>query len=196
MLEVDDRSAHIGAQATSGPRAKDGGLRPTFLLVVQPSEKVATLIEPTLQDMGYQLVRVVISGSRRPTLQVMAERSDLEPMTVEDCAAISRAVSALLDVEDPIPSAYRLEVSSPGIDRPLVRRADFERFAGFDARVETEAPIDGRRRFQGRLLGMVEDRVRLRLAEGDRELPLAAIRKAKLVVTDALLAAAQAERRS
>ena len=165
-------------------------------MAVQPSERVATLIEPTLNDMGYELVRVLISGHRRPTLQVMAERSDQEPMTVEDCAAISHAISALLDVEDPIPSTYRLEVSSPGIDRPLVRRADFERFAGFDARLETELPIDGRRRFQGRLLGLVEDRVRLRLAEGERELPLAAIKKARLVATDALLSAAQAERRS
>lgn len=173
------------------------GFRPTFLLAVQPSERVATLIEPTLNDMGYQLVRVLISGNQRPTLQVMAERSDLEPMTVDDCAAISRAVSAVLDVEDPIPSSYRLEVSSPGIDRPLMRPADFERFAGFDARVETVLPIDGRKRFQGRLLGLVEDRVCLRLPDGgDRELPVASIKKAKLVVTDELLRAAQAERRS
>lgn len=166
------------------------------MLAVQPSERVAALIEPTLSDMGYGLVRVLISGNQRPTLQVMAERSDQEPMTVEDCAAISHAVSALLDVEDPIPGAYRLEVSSPGIDRPLVRPADFERFAGFDARLETVLPIDGRRRFQGRLLGLVEDRVCLRLADGDRELPLASIKKARLVVTDELLRAAQAERRS
>jgi ribosome maturation factor RimP len=172
------------------------GFRPTFLLTVQPDERIATLIEPTLDDMGYQLVRVLISGSRSPTLQVMAERSDLEPMTVDDCAAISRAISVVLDVENPIPSAYRLEVSSPGIDRPLVRPIDFERFAGFDARIETEVAIEGRKRFQGRLLGVVEDRVRLHLADGDRELPLASIRKAKLVVTDELLRAAQAERRS
>jgi ribosome maturation factor RimP len=101
-----------------------------------------------------------------------------------------------LDVDDPIAGAYRLEVSSPGLDRPLVRRTDFERFAGFEARVETDLPIDGRRRFRGRLLGLVGDDLRIQLAEGEHTIPYTAIKKAKLVVTDELLAAAQAERRS
>jgi ribosome maturation factor RimP len=126
----------------------------------------------------------------------MAERRDRRPMTIDDCAEISHAVSALLDVADPFPGAYRLEVSSPGIDRPLVRAEDFERFAGFVARVETEAPIAGRRRFKGRLLGLVEDRVRLQATDGEQEIPHAAIKKAKLVLTDELLHAAQAERGS
>jgi ribosome maturation factor RimP len=117
-------------------------------------------------------------------------------MTVEQCAEISHTVSALLDVADPIPGAYRLEVTSPGIDRPLTRRADYERFAGFEARLETAVPIDDRRRFRGRLLGLSGDDVRIRLAEGERAIPLAAIKKAKLVLTDELLAAAQAEQRS
>ena len=146
--------------------------------------------------MGFELVRVMLTGDRRPTLQIMAERADRDTMTVEHCAEISRAVSAILDVEDPITRAYRLEVSSPGIDRPLLRPADFERFAGFEVRVEADQAIDGRRRFRGRLLGLRGDDVLLALPEGDLAVPLAVIRKAKLVLTDALLAAAEAEGRN
>jgi ribosome maturation factor RimP len=162
---------------------------------VDPNRQVAELIEPTLSDMGFELVRVLLHGSQRPTLQVMAERADRVPMTVEHCAEVSRAVSAILDVADPIAGAYRLEVTSPGLDRPLTRRADFERFRGFEARIETELPIEGRRRFRGRLLGVVEDQLRLQLADGEQAIPYAGIRKAKLIVTDEMLAAA-AEQRS
>ena len=158
--------------------------------------QVTELIEPTLRDMGLELVRVLVSGGQRPTLQIMVERGDHAPTTLDDCAEVSRAVSALLDVADPLPGGYRLEVTSPGIDRPLVRRADYERFAGFEARLETELPIDGRRRFRGRLLGVADDHVRLALPEGEQSIPLDAIKKAKLVLTDDLLAAAQMERRS
>jgi ribosome maturation factor RimP len=158
--------------------------------------QVTELIEPTLRDMGFELVRVLVSGGQRPTLQIMVERADHAPTTLEDCTDVSHAVSAMLDVADPLPGAYRLEVSSPGIDRPLVRGADYERFAGFEARLETELPIDGRRRFRGRLLGLTGDRVRLALPEGEQLIPLEAIKKAKLVLTDDLLAAAQMERRS
>ena len=158
--------------------------------------QVSELIEPTLRDMGFELVRVLMSGGQRPTLQIMVERGDHTPPTLDDCAEVSQAVSALLDVADPLPGAYRLEVTSPGIDRPLVRRADYERFAGFEARLETELPIDGRRRFRGRLLGLADDHVRLALPEGELAIPLNAIKKAKLVLTDDLLAAAQMERRS
>jgi ribosome maturation factor RimP len=158
--------------------------------------QVTELIEPTLRDMGFELVRVLMSGGQRPTLQIMVERGDHAPPTLDDCAEVSHAVSALLDVEDPLPGAYRLEVTSPGIDRPLVRRADYERFAGFEARLETELPIDGRRRFRGRLLGLADDHVRLALPEGEQSIPLDAIKKAKLVLTDELLAAAQMQRRN
>jgi ribosome maturation factor RimP len=158
--------------------------------------QITELIEPTLRDLGLELVRVLVSGGQRPTLQIMVERGDHAPTTLDDCAAASHAVSALLDVADPLPGAYRLEVTSPGIDRPLVRRADYERFAGFEARLETELPIEGRRRFRGRLLGVADDRVRLALPEGEQSIPLDAIKKAKLVLTDDLLAAAQMERRS
>ena len=159
-------------------------------------QKVTDLIEPALGDMGFEVVRVLLMGGQRPTLQIMAERIDRGAMTVEQCAEISHTVSALLDVADPIPGTYRLEVTSPGIDRPLTRRADYERFAGLEARLETTTPIDDRRRFRGRLLGLSGDDVRIRLAEGERAIPLAAIKKAKLVLTDELLAAAQAEQRS
>lgn len=159
------------------------------------NRQVAELIEPTLSDMGFELVRVLLHGGQRPTLQVMAERADRAPMSVEHCAEISRAVSAILDVADPIAGAYRLEVTSPGLDRPLTRRADFERFRGFEARVETDLPIAGQRRFRGRLLGVVDDQLRLQLAEGEQAIPCAGIKKAKLIVTDELLAAA-AEQRS
>ena len=159
------------------------------------NRQVAELIEPTLSDMGFELVRVLLHGGQRPTLQVMAERADRAPMSVEHCAEISRAVSAILDVADPIAGAYRLEVTSPGLDRPLTRRADFERFRGFEARVETDLPIAGQRRFRGRLLGVVDDQLRLQLAEGEQAIPCAGIKKAKLILTDELLAAA-AEQRS
>jgi ribosome maturation factor RimP len=156
--------------------------------------EITELIEPTLNEMGFELVRVLVSGGQRPTLQIMVEREDQTSITVEHCAEVSRAVSALLDVADPIAGAYRLEVTSPGIDRPLVRRADYQRFAGLEARVETELPIDGRRRFRGRLVGLAGDQVRLALPEGEQSIPLDAIKKAKLVLTDELLAAARIER--
>jgi ribosome maturation factor RimP len=152
--------------------------------------QIRELIEPTLRDMGFELVRALVSGGQRPTLQIMVERADYAPTTLEGCAEVSHAVSALLDVADLLPGAYRLEVSSPGIDRPLVRRSDYERFAGLEARLETELPIDGRRRFRGRLLGLAGDQVRLALPEGEQSIPLDAIKKAKLVLTDELLAAA------
>jgi ribosome maturation factor RimP len=152
------------------------------------SDKIETLIAPSLEAMGYRVVRVAVTGGRRATLQVMAERVDDKAMTVEDCADISRTVSALLDVADPIATAYTLEVSSPGIDRPLVRREDFARFAGFEAKVELTAPVDGRRRFRGKLLGVEGDEVRLLVDAAPVALPLATVVRAKLVLTDELLA--------
>lgn len=153
-------------------------------------ERIEGIVFPTLESMGYELVRVMLSGKQRPTLQVMAERKDGAAMTVEDCADISRALSAVLDVDDPIASAYTLEVSSPGIDRPLTRPADFARFAGFEARVETSQPVEGRKRFKGRILGIDEAGI-IRLAAEDAEfvVPFADIQKAKLVLTDDLIAA-------
>ena len=156
--------------------------------------EIARLVEPTLKDTGYELVRVQFAGGgRRPTLQIMAERADRRPMAVEDCAEISRMLSALLDVEDPVEGAYMLEVSSPGIDRPLLRPADYERFAGFEARLELRQPVDGRRRFRGRLGGVENGCVRVVEPAGEFRLPLEEISKAKLVLTDELIAAAAAD---
>lgn len=157
------------------------------------TNRIAQTIEPSLAAMGYRLVRVVITSGRRATLQVMAERLDDRPMTVDDCAQISHSVSALLDVADPIAGAYMLEISSPGIDRPLVRPEDYERFSGFEARIELAQPLDGRKRFRGRLLGTSEGKVRLATETGETELPLAGVARAKLVLTDDLIAAVRPE---
>src|SRR5215472_3887165 len=140
------------------------------------------MIEPSLIAMGYRLVRVVMTSGRRTTLQVMAERLDDLPITHEDCAEISRSVSALLDVMDPIAGAYTLEISSPGIDRPLVRPEDYDRFSGFEARIELARPVDGRKRFRGRLLGVSDGRIRLMAETGEVGLPLAEVARAKLVL--------------
>jgi len=159
-------------------------------LPIDPNE-IARIIEPSLDAMGYRLVRVALTGTRRATLQVMAERRDDEPMTVDDCADISRSISALLDVADPITGTYVLEVSSPGIDRPLVRPEDYDRFAGFEARIDLHEPVDGRKRFRGRVLGRADELIRLTSDGGEVLLPLASIARAKLVLTDDLIAAAQ-----
>jgi len=154
--------------------------------------RIETLIAPSLEAMGYRIVRVAVTGGRGTrVLQVMAERTDERPMGVDDCTELTHTVSALLDVADPIEHAYVLEVSSPGIDRPLVRREDYERFRGCEAKLELAAPIEGRRHFRGRLLGVDADRVRLNLGAEVVELPLARIQRAKLVLTDELLAAQQ-----
>ena len=161
------------------------------------SARVAEIVAPSIAAMGYDLVRVQLMGDRAPVLQVMAERSDRAGMTVEDCAEISRAVSALLDVEDPIEGTYSLEVSSPGIDRPLVALKDYERFAGHLAKVETRVPVGGRKRFRGALAGVEGEQVRLDLVDdGSVLLPFEQISRAKLIITDELLAAAAAEQRA
>jgi len=152
--------------------------------------RLAAIVAPTLDGMGYELVRVAVLGRDRPTVQVMADRADGSQITVADCEAISHALGAVLDVEDPLPGAWSLEVSSAGIDRPLTRAKDWNRYAGHLARAETSTPIDGRRRFSGVALGADETGARLRLDDGNEiVLPLDAIRRAKLVLTDALIAA-------
>ena len=153
--------------------------------------RLAEIVTPALEGMGYELVRVAVSGRDRPTVQVMADRADGAPMTVEDCEAISRALGAVIDVADPMPGEWTLEVSSPGIDRPLTRIKDWNRFAGHLARAELDPPLDGRRRFSGIVLGADADHARLRLDDGSEvTLPLASLRRARLVLTDALIAAA------
>lgn len=156
--------------------------------------RIADLVAPTIEGMGYELVRVQVSGKERPVVQIMADRQDEAPFRVEDCEAISHAVGAVLDVADPIKANWTLEVSSPGIDRPLTRTKDFLRFAGHVATVELDLPLDGRKRFRGILLGADEGSARLRLDEGGEvALPRASVRRAKLVLTDELIAATAAQ---
>jgi ribosome maturation factor RimP len=169
-------------------------------LITEPGRaaRVAALAEPVLAGLGYRLVRVRISGAAGCTVQIMAERPD-GTMAIEDCEAASRALSPVLDVADPIESAYQLEISSPGIDRPLVRHSDFDRYAGHVAQVEMTVPVDGRRRFRGLLLGTEGEAVRIRrgdaTADGaDDLLRIDDMMEAKLVLTDALIA--QSLRRS
>lgn len=160
------------------------------------TERIEQLIAPTIESMGYEVVRVQLIGDHDPRLQIMAERQDGRAMHVDDCADLSRAISALLDVEDPIVGAYTLEVSSPGIDRPLTRVKDFERFAGFEAKVETQRPVGGRKRFRGKLIGIDGGQVRMRVDGVDVDVPYDDIAKARLVLTDELLAAAKIDQAS
>ena len=148
--------------------------------------RIEDIVAPTVVGMGYELVRVAMS--KGGTLQIMIEPANGGPMDVEACATLSRALSAVLDVEDPIQSNYTLEVSSPGIDRPLTRPKDYARWAGHLARLETALPVEGRRRFKGKLLGLADDMVKLRLEDGmEVAVPLSAISRAKLEMTDALI---------
>ena len=160
---------------------------------MQTEERIETLLEPVLEAMGYALVRVQISDVPNAVLQVMAERDDGKGMTVDDCARISREISTILDVEDPIELAYALEVSSPGIDRPLVTLADFERFAGYDVRIDLKQDMAGQRRFRGRLESVSGEVIELRTKDRNLHLPFPGIRRAKLILTDELLAAAAAK---
>ena len=166
-------------------------------LITEPGRaaRVAALAEPVLLELGYRLVRVRISGSSGCTVQIMAERPD-GAMAIEDCEAASRALSPLLDAADPIESSYRLEISSPGIDRPLVRRSDFDRFSGHVAKIEMLVPVEGRRRFRGELRGTTDEAVRLQADEpaGEILLRIEDIMEARLVLTDELIS--QSLRRS
>lgn len=154
-----------------------------LIKTVDSAERVQQLIAPVIEALGFELVRVSFTGVGQSTLQIMAERPD-GSMNVADCATISREISVLLDVEDPIPGKYSLEVSSPGLDRPLTRPKDFERFAGSDAKVECRVAINGQRRFKGKLLGLEGDAVLIETAEGEVAVPLANVIKAKLLVGD------------
>lgn len=151
-------------------------------------DKIATEIEPTLNDMGYDIVRVALNGNETKVLQVMAERKDRVDMTVDDCADVSRAVSALLDVSDPFAGRYTLEVSSPGLDRPLVRAEDYARFKGDIAKIELNHEINGRKRFKGTLKGLENNNTVVFDFEGtEMKVPFADIQKAKLMLTDELI---------
>ncbi|VAW17291.1 Bacterial ribosome SSU maturation protein RimP [hydrothermal vent metagenome] len=154
--------------------------------------RVAAVIEPVIEDLGFRLVRVRITGEGGTVVQIFAERED-GTLTINDCVAVTRILSPVLDVEDPISGHYTLEVSSPGIDRPLVRPVDFVRYSGLEARVELSRPIEGQKRFRGLIEGFEDGEVRLIMdIKGFEEpqiigLPFRAIHEAKLIMTDALL---------
>lgn len=175
---------------TSNTRAESD---PRLIVERGAAARVAHIAEPVIADLGFRLVRVKISGLAGCTVQIMAERPD-GTMTIDDCETVSRALSPVLDVADPIERAYRLEISSPGIDRPLVRRSDFERNAGNAIRVEMAVPIGARRRFRGLLLGVEGDAARLRrddAAPGEASevlLPIGEMAEAKVTLDDALIA--------
>jgi ribosome maturation factor RimP len=177
------------------PGSMDADLLAEPRLVVEPgvAARVSAIAAPVLQGMGYRLVRVRISGEAGCTVQIMAERPD-GSMQIEDCEAVSRALSPVLDIADPIERAYRLEISSPGIDRPLVRRSDFERYAGHLVKLEMTVAHQGRKRFRGTLGGVTGECVQLRRddapagEDADMLLPMEDIAEARLVLTDELVA--------
>lgn len=149
--------------------------------------RLASIVQPVIEGLGYELVRLRFMGGRTPKLQVMADTAG-GGIEVEACAQISRAISAALDVEDPIDGAYTLEVSSPGIDRPLTRLKDFERWAGYQAKIQTETLISGRKNFKGTLQGVQDGEVLIEIPEGTIGLAFDWLSDAKLVLTDALIA--------
>ena len=158
------------------------------LIARAPMDKrLAAMLQPLIEGLGYELVRLRFMGGKKPTLQVMADRPE-GGIEVDDCALISRTISAALDVDDPIEGAYRLEVSSPGIDRPLTRLKDFDRWDGHDAKLETAELIDGRKRFRGILAGTEADEVLIEIEEGTIGLQFQWLTDAKLVLTDRLIA--------
>lgn len=158
-------------------------------------ESLETRIEPTLSGLGYEVVRVALSGGERKTLQVMADRRDGRPISVDDCAAISEVLSALFDVEEPVSGAYDLEVSSAGIDRPLTRPKDFAAYVGHEAKIETKSAQDGRKRFKGVLRGLGDaGNVRIEVDGVEVGIEWANIATAKLVLTDRLIDASRGPR--
>ena len=155
-------------------------------------ETLYNIIDPIAEAMGYEIIRIALQNSPRGeamTLQVMAERPD-GGMVIEDCAKLSREISVIMDVEDPISDEYVLEVSTPGIDRPLTRRKDFENYAGYEVKIELSVPEDGRRRFRGKLMGLGGDAVKIEVDGEIFEVDFNNIYRSKLVLTDELLAAA------
>lgn len=169
----------------------DTDIEPRIIAETGIEARIAHIVEPVVEGLGYRLVRVRLSAMNGATLQIMAEKPD-GSMTVEDCEILSRDLSPALDVEDPIDRAYHLEVSSPGIDRPLVRRSDFERWAGHEAKIELARMLNGRKRFRGQLAGVEGDDVLVEIKRDGGEpervaLPLADLAEARLVLTDELI---------
>ena len=171
--------------------SNDVALSDRFIQETGLASDLVALVEPVLESLGFRLVRVEVSGRDGKTVQIMAERPD-GTMTIDDCEAVSKALSPLFDVHDVVSDAYRLEVSSPGIDRPLVRASDFVDWAGSEAKIELKAPVDGRRRFRGRLEGFEDGEALIEADLGEDGvktigLALGMIASARLVLTDELI---------
>jgi len=185
---AESHAHHANAALSAAPNETERRL------IVEPglSARVATIAEPVIESLGYRLVRVKVSASEGCTVQIMTERPD-GSMTVEDCEIVSRALSPVLDMADPIERAYRLEISSPGIDRPLVRKSDFDRYAGHLVKIEMEIPVNGRKRFRGQLAGTEGNAARICRDDAapdeaaDVLLPIDEMNEAKLVLTDGLV---------
>jgi ribosome maturation factor RimP len=180
----------------------DGAEHRRFLTEHGLEAEIAELVEPAIEDLGYRLVRVQVSGREGKTVQIMAERPD-GTITIDDCETISRQLSPLLDVHDVVTGSYRLEISSPGIDRPLVRPSDFESWAGNEVKIELKEPVDGRKRYRGKLEGYDEGEVRIdveldHVGRTTLGFPVGLIADAKLVLTDVLIreALARAKRQA
>jgi ribosome maturation factor RimP len=162
------------------------------LIASGPAAAIADLLRPAAETLSLEIVRVSFAGSSGVNLQIMLEHPDGTAPTVEDCTNFSRATSAILDEKNPVAGEYTLEVSSPGIDRPLTRAKDFERWAGFQTRIETHEMLDGQKRFNGELAGFDGEAVTMRLDTKTVSIPVAAILRARLILNDHLLAAAKA----
>lgn len=203
-LDLPGKGAYIalnsGALRSTLHRERSTGRGPVFLclddmtndLIAKAAmdRRLAEIISPVVEDMGFELVRIRLMSGKTATLQIMAERPE-GGIEVDECAKISTAVSAILDVEDPILDQYVLEVSSPGIDRPLTRLKDFETYEGYEVKIETTELIDGQRRFKGILAGVEGDEVLINLERGDEEVTVGLnfdwLSDAKLVLTDELI---------
>lgn len=160
---------------------------------MQKKHHLNDMLEPIVNELGFDLVRIITIGNVNPTLQVMIERKDRKNIVVDDCAAVSRAISAVLDEKDPISGKYTLEVSSPGLDRPLTSLENFVRFSGFEAKIETDVEIEKRKRFKGRIIRVDNDTIVFLMDDKEWMIPYDAVSKAKLLLTDELIAAAEAE---
>lgn len=154
---------------------------------MQEKHALYDMLAPTIEAMGFEVVRILMTGAQRPTLQIMIERQDRKNLVVDDCAAVSRAISAILDEKGPIDSEYSLEVSSPGIDRPLTKPEHFSRFAGYEAKVETSDTVDGRKRFKGKIISLEpNNNIKIMMDDKEYSIPFESVSKAKLVLTDEL----------
>ena len=195
MPYMTAQQRRCGVQTRSPPESAAGPLA-RFLFLDEPmtdliaktaiDRRLAEIVTPAIEGLGFELVRIRLMGGLTKTLQIMADRPE-GGIDVDDCGKISTAVSAVLDVEDPIEDAYHLEVSSPGIDRPLTRLKDFDLWEGYEARIETSEMIDGRKRFKGLLRGTEGDEVLIEIEEGTIGLKFDWLADAKLVLTDELI---------